>query len=137
MDEVLKMYAMSADNNHEPAEMDPEHDNGIDEDEEVETSSVLTSSDDDEGVVEEAPLVLECPRAPPAKHPPKKLLQKRQQSKKRSQKSCSEKGASQKSPGEKGCGQKGRSKSPPPRRVVLARRAERPRPKRCGQEKRQ
>ncbi len=32
MDEVLRMYAMSPDNN-EPAEMNPEHDEGMEEDE--------------------------------------------------------------------------------------------------------
>ena len=51
MDEVRKMYAMSSDDSTgEPLESDPNHEDDFaaDEDEEVENSSVHTSSDDDE-----------------------------------------------------------------------------------------
>jgi len=44
MKEVFRMYAMNDGNlNGEPAELDPDHED-FEEDEEVETSSVLTSS---------------------------------------------------------------------------------------------
>ena len=49
MDEVFKMYAMSDENgNGEPDELDPDLEDDFDEDDEVEISSVVTSSDDDE-----------------------------------------------------------------------------------------
>ena len=68
MDEVLKMYAMSDGEEHpESAEVD-DHDEALDdEDEEVETSSVLTSSDDDEGVPDETSVVITAtPKPKPA-----------------------------------------------------------------------
>ena len=51
MEEVVKMYAMSDGNPYaEPKELDPDNENDFaDDEDEVETSSVLTSSDDDEG----------------------------------------------------------------------------------------
>ena len=57
MEEVIKSHAISdGDPFREPGELDSDFDEGFDneEDEEVETSSVPTSSDDDEGVVGEA-----------------------------------------------------------------------------------
>ena len=52
MDEVIKMYAMNDGNpDLEPAELSADHDE-LEEDDEVETSTVHTSSDDDEGIVE-------------------------------------------------------------------------------------
>ncbi len=52
MEEVFRMYAMSdGEANAKPAAFESDH-NDFEEDEEVETSSVLTSSDDDEGVAE-------------------------------------------------------------------------------------
>ena len=48
MEEVIKMYAMNDGNpDLEPAELSADHDE-LEEDEEIETSNVLTSSDDDE-----------------------------------------------------------------------------------------
>ena len=60
MDEVIKMYAMNDGNpDLEPAELSADHDE-MEEDDEVETSNVLTSSDDDEGVVEEGVIIAEA-----------------------------------------------------------------------------
>ena len=57
MEEVFRMYAMSdGEANGEPAELDSDHDD-FEEDEEVESFSVLTSSDDDEGVAQESVIV--------------------------------------------------------------------------------
>ena len=68
MEEVFRMYAMSdGEANAKPALNDSDHDS-FDEDEEVETSSVLTSSDDDEGVAEETVIVVaKKPAAKPAR----------------------------------------------------------------------
>ena len=66
MDEVIKMYAMNDGNpNLEPAEMSADHDE-MEEDDEVETSTVLTSSDDDEGVEEGIIIVEAIPVPTPA-----------------------------------------------------------------------
>ena len=51
MEDLVKMYAMSdGDPNGEPTELDPDRveDFGDEDEEELETASVLTSSDDDE-----------------------------------------------------------------------------------------
>ena len=51
MEDVVKMYAMSDGNPYaEPKELDPDNENDFADEEEVETSSILTTSDDDEGV---------------------------------------------------------------------------------------
>ena len=73
MDDVVKMYAMSDGNpDIEPAESSADHDDF--EDEGVETSNVITSSDDDEGVVEESVVVaVAAPVRAPA---PKRALKK-------------------------------------------------------------
>ena len=78
MDDVYKMYAMSdGEGDAEPPEIDHDQDM-VDEDEEVETSSVLTSSDDDEGVPEETSVVIsEPPRPTPAKKAPAKKAAKK------------------------------------------------------------
>ena len=66
MDDVIKMYAMNDGNpNLEPAEMSADHDE-MEEDDEVETSTVLTSSDDDEGVEEGIIIVEAIPVPTPA-----------------------------------------------------------------------
>ena len=67
MEEVFKMHAMSdGEANAKPAESDRNHD-GFEEDEEVETSGILTSSDDDEGVSEDVVIVfVDEPAAKPA-----------------------------------------------------------------------
>ena len=68
MEEVFKMYAKSDGNPEvEPAELDPDHEESFDEDDEIGTSTVLTSSDDDEVIAEEiAVVIVETPIAKPA-----------------------------------------------------------------------
>ena len=61
MEDIVRMYAMSDGNpTGEPNELDSDRANDFaDEDEEeFETASILTSSDDDEGVSEEAVIVV-------------------------------------------------------------------------------
>jgi hypothetical protein len=67
MEEVFRMYAMSdGEAKAEPANPGSNH-GDFEEDEEVETFSVLTSSDDDEVVTEETVVVfLEKPASKPA-----------------------------------------------------------------------
>src|SRR4051794_20320592 len=99
MDEVFKMYAMSADDNSEPAEVNDDHDEGLDEDEEVETSSVLTSSDDDEGVPEETPVM--TPARAAKKAPAKKAAKKAPAKKAPAKKAAAKKAPAKKAPAKK------------------------------------
>jgi len=62
MDEAIKMYAMSAgDPNGEPGELDPDKGEYLEEDDDIETAGVHTSSDDDEVVAEESVLTGSTP----------------------------------------------------------------------------
>ena len=75
MEEVFKMYAMSdGDANYKPGAFDSDH-NDFEEDEEVESYSVLTSSDDDEGVaVESVTVAVEKPATKPASRDRKSVV---------------------------------------------------------------
>ena len=94
MEEVFRMCAMSdGDPNYKPLAFESDH-NDFEEDEEVESYSVLTSSDDDEGVAQESVIIaVEKPASKPA---PRKAAKKKAPAKKAAKKAKPAKKAAKK-----------------------------------------
>ena len=94
MEEVFRMYAMSdGDANSKPLAFESDHDD-FEEDEEVESFSVLTSSDDDEGVAQESVIVAVA--KPASKPAPRKAAKKKAPAKKAATKAPAKKAAAKK-----------------------------------------
>ena len=106
MDDVFRMYAMSDGNpNREPGDLDQGQVEPLEEEDELETAGILTSSDDDEVIAEEVIIVAE-PMAPKKKAPAKKAA-KKAPAKKAAAKKPAAKKAAKKSRQESAC-QEGR-----------------------------
>jgi hypothetical protein len=101
MDEVFRMYAMSDGGpTGKPGDLDPDQVESYVEEEEVETSGILTSSDDDEVIAEETVIaVVEVPvskaaaKKPAKKAPAKKAAAKKAPAKKAAKKAPAKKAA--------------------------------------------
>ena len=110
MDDVIRMYAMSDGGSEgEPQELDPDQVDDFEDEEEIGAVGFLTTSDDDEGIVEETVVVVEEPvaAAPLVTAPaPKKAPAKKAPAKKAAKKAAAKKAAAKKAPAS--CGQKGR-----------------------------
>jgi hypothetical protein len=108
MEEVFRMCAMSdGDPNDKPLAFESDH-NDFEEDEEIESYSVLTSSDDDEGVAQESVIVAAV--KPASKPAPRKAAKKKSPAKKAVKKAKEVRRKEEESwrKGRKGCGQEGR-----------------------------